>query len=143
MSVQRPIPHEEKASASRETVVPVQVINMRPFSNTLKMTFIFQLAKTGQCSDTAPMNLQGAVMKDSYLDITGIPHWAVLPNLELFAERRLSLSREKADLADTGRCPSRQRSPGRDRDVPDVDGSLRCADRLSRAQRRSGRTPTE
>jgi cellulose synthase (UDP-forming) len=95
-----PIPHEEKASASRETVVPVQVINLRPFSNTLKMTFIFQLAKTGQCMDTAPMNLQGAVMKDSYLDIRDIPHWAVLPNLELFANAGYPFTR-KADLAET------------------------------------------
>ena len=95
-----PIPHEDKATSNRETILPVQRMNLRPFSNTLKMTFIFQMAKKGKCMDTAPMNLQGSIQKDSYLDIQGVPHWAVLPDLELFANAGYPFTR-KADLSDT------------------------------------------
>ena len=95
-----PIPHTDKASAKLETIVPIPVANMRPFSNSLMMQFIFLLTKKGRCQDTAPYNLKGAVMKDSYLDIRDIPHWAVLPNLEIFANAGYPFTR-KADLADT------------------------------------------
>ena len=95
-----PMPHTDKASAKLETVVPIPVVNMRPFSNSLMMQFIFLLPKRGRCQDTAPYNLKGAVLKDSYLDIRDIPHWAVLPNLEIFANAGYPFTR-KADLADT------------------------------------------
>ena len=53
-----PMPHTEKASAQLDTVVPVPVVDMRPFSNSLMMRFVFQIAKKGKCQDTAPLNLQ-------------------------------------------------------------------------------------
>jgi cellulose synthase (UDP-forming) len=96
-----PLPHTDKASAQLETVVPVSVSDMRPFSNSMLLRFLFQLARKGECLDTPPNNLQGAVLKDSFLDIRGIPHWAVLPNLEIFANAGYPFTR-KADLADTG-----------------------------------------
>ncbi len=95
-----PLPHTDKASAQHETVVPVPISDMRPFSNSLLMRFLFQPAKKGDCQDTAPDSLQGAILKDSYLDIHDIPHWAVLPNLEIFANAGYPFTR-KADLADT------------------------------------------
>jgi cellulose synthase (UDP-forming) len=95
-----PMPHQERASAKLDTVVPVPVVDLRPFSNSLMMKFIFQIAKKGKCQDVAPMNLQGAIMKDSFLDIRNLPHLAVLPNLELFANAGYPFTR-KADLADT------------------------------------------
>ena len=95
-----PMPHTEKASAVLDTVVPVPVVDMRPFSNSLMMKFVFQIAKKGRCQDTAPLNLRGAVLKNSYLDIDGIPHLAVMPNLEIFANAGYPFTR-KADLADT------------------------------------------
>jgi cellulose synthase (UDP-forming) len=95
-----PMPHSDKASAQLETIIPVPVSNMRPFSNTLMAKFIFLLHKKGKCEDTAPYNIQGAILKDSYLDIRDIPHLAVLPNLEIFANAGYPFTR-KADLADT------------------------------------------
>ncbi len=95
-----PMPHTDRASAQLETVIPVPIDNMRPFSNTLMMQFIFLLPKKGRCQDTAPYNLKGAILKDSYLDIKDIPHWAVLPNLEIFANAGYPFTR-KADLSDT------------------------------------------
>ncbi len=95
-----PMPHTEKASAVLDTIVPVPVVDMRPFSNSLMMKFVFQIAKKGRCQDTAPLNLHGAILKSSYLDLDGIPHLAVLPNLEIFANAGYPFTR-KADLADT------------------------------------------
>ncbi len=95
-----PLPHSEQASAQLETIVPIPVGDMRPFSNTLLNRFIFLLAKKGKCQDTAPYNMQGVILKDSYLDISGIPHWTTLPNLEIFANAGYPFTR-KADLTDT------------------------------------------
>jgi cellulose synthase (UDP-forming) len=95
-----PLPHTDKASAQLENIVPVSISDMRPFSNSLLLRFLFQLAKKGECQDTPPNNLQGAILKDSYLDIRNIPHWAALPNLEIFANAGYPFTR-KADLSDT------------------------------------------
>ena len=95
-----PMPHTDKASAKLDAVVPIPVVNMRPFSNSLMMRFIFLMSKKGKCQDTAPYNLQGAILKDSWLDIRDVPHWAVLPNLEIFANAGYPFTR-KADLSDT------------------------------------------
>lgn len=96
-----PMPHSEKASATLSTEIPVPVVDMRPFSQSMMLKFVFQIAKKNKCEDTAPMNLQGAILKDSYLDIRDIPHWAVLPNLELFSNAGYPFTRLK-DLSETG-----------------------------------------
>ncbi|CAN5422754.1 hypothetical protein BH10ACI4_BH10ACI4_05540 [soil metagenome] len=95
-----PLPHTDKASSVLETIVPVPIVNLRPFSNSLSMKLIFLLHKKGKCEDTAPYNLQAAILKDSYLDIRDIPHLAVLPNLEIFANAGYPFTR-RADLSDT------------------------------------------
>ena len=95
-----PMPHTDKASMVLETVVPIPVVDMRPFSNTMMLKFVFQPATKGHCEEIAPMNLQGAILQDSHLDITDITHLALLPNLELFANAGYPFTR-KADLADT------------------------------------------
>ena len=94
-----PLPHSDRASAQLEALVPIPV-PMRPFSNSLMMQFVFLLPKKGRCQDTAPYNLKGSILKDSYIDIKDIPHWAVLPNLEIFANAGYPFTR-KADLSDT------------------------------------------
>jgi cellulose synthase (UDP-forming) len=95
-----PMPHSDKASAKLETVIPVPVTDLRPFNNSLMLKFVFQIAKKGKCQDTAPLNLQGAILKDSYLDIQGIPHWTPLPNLELYSNAGYPFTR-MADLSET------------------------------------------
>ena len=95
-----PMPHTEMGSADLETIVPIPVSDMRPFSNSLLHGFGFQVGKRAKCLDTAPPSLQGAILKNSYLDIRGIPHWKVLPDLEIFANAGYPFTR-KADLADS------------------------------------------
>jgi cellulose synthase (UDP-forming) len=95
-----PLPHTDKTSTPLETIVPVPVSSLRPFSNSILMRFLFHQAKKDECEDTAPDNLKGSILKDSYLDIQGIPHWATLPNLEIFANAGYPFTR-RADLSDT------------------------------------------
>ena len=95
------MPHEDKASARLETVIPIPASDVRPFSQTLSLKFVFQIAKHGKCQDTAPLNLQGAIIKDSYLDIRGIPHLAEMPDLELFSNAGFPFTRLK-DFSETG-----------------------------------------
>ncbi len=83
-----------------KTEVPVPVVNLRPFSNSLSFDFTFQLLKKGGCNDSTPINMQGAIMRDSYLDLRGYPHYASLPNLELFSNAGFPFTRF-ADLSQT------------------------------------------
>lgn len=94
-----PLPGAGKAVAQPEALVPVPVADMRPFSNTLRMKFAFRTGESPLCQSTPPV-LEGAILKDSWFDLRGIPHWAVLPNLEIFANAGYPFTR-KADLADT------------------------------------------
>ena len=93
------IPGQE-ASRRMQTDVPVPVVNLRPFSNSLSFDFTFQLLKKGGCQDTTPINMQGAILRDTYLDLRGYPHYAPMPNLEIFANAGFPFTR-LADLAET------------------------------------------
>ncbi|MGB8847208.1 MAG: cellulose biosynthesis cyclic di-GMP-binding regulatory protein BcsB, partial [Terracidiphilus sp.] len=93
------IPGQE-TSRRMQTDIPVPVVNLRPFSNSLSFDFTFQLHKKQSCEDTTPINMQGAILRDSYLDLRDYPHWAPMPNLELFANAGFPFTRE-ADLSET------------------------------------------
>jgi cellulose synthase (UDP-forming) len=83
---------------SHDFLVPL--VSLRPFSNTLLFHFYFQIAKTGACTDTPPIDLQGVILRNSYLDLRGLHHWAQMPNLELFANAGFPFTRF-ADLSQT------------------------------------------
>jgi cellulose synthase (UDP-forming) len=93
------IPGQE-ASRRMQLDVPVPVVNLRPFSNSLSFDFTFQLLKKSNCQDTTPINMQGAVLRDTFLDLRGYPHYAPMPNLEIFANAGFPFTRF-ADLAGT------------------------------------------
>jgi cellulose synthase (UDP-forming) len=93
------IPGQETSRKTQKDV-PVPVVNLRPFSNSLSFDFTFQLRKEGGCQDTTPVNMQGAILSDSYLDLRGYPHYAPLPNLEIFANAGFPFTR-LADLSET------------------------------------------
>jgi cellulose synthase (UDP-forming) len=80
--------------------IPVPVVNLRPFSNSLSFDFTFQLLKKGGCSDTTPINMQGAILRDTFLDLRNYPHYAPLPNLEIFANAGFPFTYH-ADLSET------------------------------------------
>jgi cellulose synthase (UDP-forming) len=91
------VPGQDSARAMT-TDVPVPVVNLRPFSNTLSFDYTFQLARKENCANTTPINLQGSILRDSYLDLRGYPHWTPLPNLEIFSNAGFPFTR----LADLG-----------------------------------------
>ena len=93
------IPGQE-VSRINKADLPVPVVNLRPFSNSLSFDFTFQLLKEGGCKDTTPINMKGAVLRDSFLDLRGYPHYAPLPNLEIFANAGFPFTRF-ADLSQT------------------------------------------
>ena len=93
------IPGQE-VSRINKTELPVPVVNLRPFSNSLSFDFTFQLLKKSGCQDTTPINMQGSVLRDSYLDLKNYPHYAPLPNLEIFANAGFPFTRF-ADLSQT------------------------------------------
>jgi cellulose synthase (UDP-forming) len=95
-----PLVPGQEASRRIQTDVPVPVVNLRPFSNSLSFDFTFQLLKKGGCNDTTPINMQGAILRDTYLDLRGYPHYAPLPNLETFANAGFPFTRF-ADLSET------------------------------------------
>lgn len=65
--------------------LPVNVLALSRFGNTLTFDFSFgNENQTGNSSNSA--NLYGAILKDSTLDLRGIPGFAEMPNLNLFAE---------------------------------------------------------
>jgi cellulose synthase (UDP-forming) len=80
--------------------VPVPVVNLRPFSNSLSFDFTFQMVKKGGCTDTVPINMQGAILRDTYLDLSHYPHYTSLPNLEIFANAGFPFTRY-SDLSQT------------------------------------------
>jgi cellulose synthase (UDP-forming) len=95
-----PLVPGQEASRRMQVDVPVPVVNLRPFSNSLSFDFTFQLLKKGNCQDTTPINMQGAILRDSYLDLRGYPHYAPMPNLEIFSNAGFPFTRF-ADLAET------------------------------------------
>jgi cellulose synthase (UDP-forming) len=95
-----PLAPGQEASRKMQTDVPVPVVNLRPFSNSLSFDFTFQMLKKGGCQDTTPINMQGAILRDTYLDLRGYPHYAPLPNLEIFANAGFPFTRF-ADLSQT------------------------------------------
>jgi cellulose synthase (UDP-forming) len=95
-----PLVPGQQTSQKMQVDVPVPVVNLRPFSNSLAFDFTFQLLRKGGCEDTTPINMQGAILRDTYLDLRNYPHYAPLPNLEIFANAGFPFTR-LADLSET------------------------------------------
>jgi cellulose synthase (UDP-forming) len=95
-----PLVPGQQASRQMEERVPVPVVDLRPFSNTLSFDFTFQLLNQAGCHNTTPINMQGAILRDTYLDLRGYPHYAPMPNLETFANAGFPFTR-MADLSET------------------------------------------
>ena len=95
-----PLVPGQEASRRMQMDLPVPVVNLRPFSNSLSFDFTFQLLKKSNCQDTTPINMQASILRDTYLDLRGYSHYAPMPNLEIFANAGFPFTRF-ADLAGT------------------------------------------
>ena len=95
-----PLPQKDNPAQTLTETVAVPLVDMRPFANTFLFNFFFQTPKAGPCQGTPPINLQGALLRSSYLDLRGLNHWVDMPNLELFANAGFPFTRF-ADLSQT------------------------------------------
>ena len=95
-----PLPPGKEASKDTSVDLAIPVVNLRPFSNSMKFKLTFQQLTSGNCRDTVPGNLMGAILKSSYIDLNDLPHWAAMPNLELFSNAGFPFTRY-ADLSQT------------------------------------------
>jgi len=95
-----PLAPAQDTSRTTQTDVAVPVVNLRPFSNTLSFDYTFQPVRKQDCDNTTPISLQGAILRGSYIDLRGYPHWTPLPNLEIFANAGFPFTRF-ADLSET------------------------------------------
>jgi cellulose synthase (UDP-forming) len=95
-----PLPPGQEASRQLQKDLPVPVASLSPFSNSLTFDFTFQLVKKSGCQDSTPINMQGAILRETFLDLRGYPHYAPMPNLELFANAGFPFTR-LADLGET------------------------------------------
>jgi cellulose synthase (UDP-forming) len=94
------LPRETQPKQTLASSFEIPLANMRPFSNTLLFDYYFQIAKSGYCQNTPPIDLQGVILRSSYLDLRGLHHWTPMPNLELFANAGFPFTRF-ADLSQT------------------------------------------
>jgi cellulose synthase (UDP-forming) len=86
--------------SSQRAEIPVMIRNLRPFANTLLFDFIFQTDNQDFCHPQPPSDSTGTLLPVSNLDLSQFPHWAALPNLELFANAGFPFTRF-ADLSQT------------------------------------------
>jgi cellulose synthase catalytic subunit (UDP-forming) len=81
-------------------VVNIPLEDLRPFANSLLFTFVSQTSKSANCQFIQPPNLQGTIRRSSHLELHGLHHWAIMPDLELFANAGYPFTRF-ADLSQT------------------------------------------
>jgi cellulose synthase (UDP-forming) len=85
--------------------VPLQTVNLRPFSNSFSMQWSIERQHGTHCDAALPANasgtnFSGTIEGTSYLDLHGLSHWAAMPNLELFSNAGFPFTRF-ADLGQT------------------------------------------
>ncbi len=93
------VPGKETAQNAKADV-SIPVMDLRPFSNSLAFEFNFQWSKEERCQTAIPADMQGSILRDSYLDLRGLRHYTALPNLEIFANAGFPFTRY-ADLHET------------------------------------------
>ena len=94
------IPGKE-TSRKMQTDVPVPVVNLRPFSNSLVLRFHLPVAQERRAARTRrPSTCRAPFCAIPTSICVVIPHWAPMPNLELFANAGFPFTRV-ADLSET------------------------------------------
>jgi cellulose synthase (UDP-forming) len=96
-----------RGSVTTETRVdlPLPVVNLRPFSNSISAQWAIRQPHATHCSATdmpanSGSNFTGSILGTSYLGLRGLSHWTKMPNLELFSNAGFPYTRF-ADLSQT------------------------------------------
>jgi cellulose synthase (UDP-forming) len=83
-----------------QRAILVPVASLRPFGNTVQLNFDFIRDKRQRTEGNNAAALEGRILCNSSLDLHGLPLWATMPNLELFANAGYPFTR-LADLSET------------------------------------------
>ncbi len=95
-----PLPPGNQSEQNASGAVNIPLEDLRPFANSLDFSFVPQTPKAAECQFIPPVNLQGSIRRSSHLELHGLHHWAIMPDLELFANAGYPFTRF-ADLAQT------------------------------------------
>ncbi|RXN87012.1 cellulose synthase regulator BcsB [Achromobacter aloeverae] len=66
----------------------------------LQFRYVYEYAKLGECQNSIVDNIQSAIDPGSSIDISGLPKYAAMPDLSLFADAGFPFTR-MADLSET------------------------------------------
>jgi cellulose synthase (UDP-forming) len=92
------LPGSGYTDGQRAILIPVA--SLRPFGNTVQFNYDFVRDKRKQAAGNDAVALEGRVLCNSNIDLHGLPPWATMPNLELFANAGFPFTR-MADLSET------------------------------------------
>ena len=95
-----PLDPGQQYARESDAEVSVPVTDLDPFSNAFSFNFAFQPVTKNGCQTGAPIHLEGALLGSTTLDLRDYPHYAPLPNLELFANAGFPFTR-RSDLSET------------------------------------------
>lgn len=91
-------PGTDFVDGERQILIPVA--DLRPFGNTLLFNFDFIPTKPISADAPTASMLQGEILCNSTLNLSGLSSWAKMPNLELFADAGYPFT-QFADLSQT------------------------------------------
>lgn len=66
----------------------------------MQLNFKYNYSKEGECRDILVEHMRGAIEPDSWIDISGYPHYMAMPNLAVFSDSGFPFTR-LADLSET------------------------------------------
>lgn len=100
--------HEGPGVYNRLTGVPVSEGKARvmvptyllPPQTALQFNYVYEYAKLGECQNSILDNVRSAIDPGSTIDISGLPKYAAMPDLSLFADAGFPFTR-MADLSET------------------------------------------
>ena len=92
-------PFFDKVPSYREDRISVPLHRVDGRSQ-LQFQYYFDLVKEGECRDSLPDNLRGAIDPESTLDLSNFPHYSALPDLAFFRNIGFPFTR-LADLSET------------------------------------------
>lgn len=80
-----------------ELLVPPYLL---PPLSTLQFRYVYEYAKQGECQNSLVDDIRSAIDPGSSIDISGLPHYAAMPDLASFADAGFPFTR-MADLSET------------------------------------------
>jgi cellulose synthase (UDP-forming) len=95
-----PLQPGSQSKGIAQAIVNIPIEDLRPFANSLLFRFQFRTQKPQNCQAVPQNNLQGTLLRTSHLELRGLRHWAIMPDLELFANAGFPFTRF-ADLSQT------------------------------------------